>query len=68
MDTSGSQAGCGPTLAQEASAPLALCRLPGYIQMASGSTPGLIWQGLSGELASEKVLGTGNCWNKKDEC
>ena len=36
--------------------------------MASGSTPGFIWQGLSGELASEKVLGTGNRWNKKDEC
>ena len=36
--------------------------------MSSGSTPGLIWQGLSGELASERVLGTGNCWNKQDEC
>ena len=38
------------------------------VQMASGSTPRLIRQGLSGELASEKILATGNCWNKKDEC
>lgn len=35
--------------------------------MASGSTHGLIPQGLSGGLASGKPLSTGSCWFKEGE-